>query len=46
MLIDYTKYLDFNKLNDIFQEIKKLYDVEKDVKEFRVEDWNANWDSG
>ena len=46
MLIDYTKYQDFNKLNDIFQEIKKLYDVEKDVKEFRVEDWNDNWDSG
>ena len=46
MLIDYTKYKDYNKLEPIFQEIKTLYDVEKDMKDFRVEDWNEDWDKG
>ena len=46
MLIDYTKYKDYNKLEPIFQEIKTLYDVEKDMKDFRVEDWNDDWDKG
>lgn len=46
MLIDYTKYRDFDKLQDIFQDIKNLYNVEQDIKEFRVEDWNEQWNSG
>ena len=46
MLIDYTKYKDYNKLEAIFQEIKNLYNVEQDMKDFRVEDWNEDWDKG
>ena len=46
MLIDYTKYKDYNKLEPIFQEIKTLYDLEKDMKDFRVEDWNEDWEKG
>ena len=46
MLIDYTKYKDYNKLEAIFQEIKSLYNVEQDMKDFRVEDWNEDWDKG
>jgi len=47
MLIDYTKYKDFNKIQDIFQEIKTVYDIERDVKEFKIEDWDPSyWETG
>jgi len=46
MLIDYTKYKDFNKIQDIFQEIKTVYDIERDAKEFKIEDWSEEWQSG
>lgn len=47
MLIDYTKYKDFHKLQDIFREVKSLYDIEKDPADFKIEDWNEDtWTTG
>lgn len=47
MLVDYTKYKDFDKLQDIFREVKSLYDIEKDVTDFKIEDWDPEyWKTG
>lgn len=46
MLIDYTRYRDYPRLADIFRRTKKIYNVEQDMKDFRVEDWNDQWDKG
>ena len=34
----------FRRKND--EKIKAKIDVEKDMKDFRVEDWNEDWDKG
>ena len=46
MLVDYTKYKDFDKIQSIFTRIKDLYDTEKDLDYFRTEDWTEYWDTG
>lgn len=46
MLIDYTRYRDYSRLADIFRRVKQTYDVTQDMRDFRVEDWTEQWDSG
>jgi len=46
MLIDYTRYKDYPRLADIFRRVKSTYDIKRDLRDFKVEDWTEQWAQG
>ena len=46
MLIDFTRYRDYPRLSNIFRLVKQTYNIEQDMRDFQVEDWTQQWNTG